>query len=209
MGYDLYNEKGEDFRWNMDTWGKVLQLAERYGWTAQGTQSAQLYEADGSPVYSDEILNSWDGGYCSNDLQTVTAEDSAALADALERALPDIPDMRTAPDAVCYVDETVTSERLEQIRLDHEAMRTKFQGIEFGEHEAKIRKMLGVLMDSTPVTVLRFKDFTMGKEPPTVLIVEEGDDYTPSPIDMFSGERMKAKLAEFIAFCRVGSFSIH
>jgi hypothetical protein len=33
----------------------------------------------------------WDGGYFTNDDQRVTTEDAAALADALERALPDVP----------------------------------------------------------------------------------------------------------------------
>jgi hypothetical protein len=33
----------------------------------------------------------WDGNYDTNDGQRVTAEDAAALADALEQALPDVP----------------------------------------------------------------------------------------------------------------------
>src|SRR5262249_52232156 len=47
-----------------------------------------LFPRSGDPVL---------GGYFVNDGQRVTAEDARALADALERALPDIPDHDAMP----------------------------------------------------------------------------------------------------------------
>jgi hypothetical protein len=47
------------------------------------------YDAENFPMLDP---SQWDGGYCSNDGQIVTAQDAATFADALERALPDIPD---------------------------------------------------------------------------------------------------------------------
>jgi len=81
MGYDLKGDGGR-FRWNVTSWPLLLELAQQYGWEPQGTT---LHDDEG--VIEDE----WAGGYCSNDGQQVSAADAAALADALERALPDIP----------------------------------------------------------------------------------------------------------------------
>ena len=77
MGMDL-DGKGGDFRFNIYGWRAVLALAEMNGWEPAGT------------VLEQEL--GWSGGYDTNDGQTVTAEDAARLADALERALPDLPD---------------------------------------------------------------------------------------------------------------------
>src|SRR5439155_9949269 len=61
-------------------WPKLLRLAQAYGWRPRGTTLPE--DSDGS----------WDRNYTSNDGQVVSSEDAAALADALEAALPHIPD---------------------------------------------------------------------------------------------------------------------
>lgn len=91
MGYDLTNDKGNDFRFNIHGWRPLLQIAEMHGWEPMGTT------LDNDPE--------WDGSYYSNDGQYVTPEDSRALANALRSALDDIPDIRTAPDVITHVPE--------------------------------------------------------------------------------------------------------
>lgn len=84
MGMDL-SGRGGDFWWKFFDWPKLLYVAIHYGWEPAGTIA---------PIdrHSDEPILDWDGGYFSNDFQTVTADDAWQLADALERALADIPD---------------------------------------------------------------------------------------------------------------------
>jgi hypothetical protein len=77
MGMDLVG-KGGDFRFNIFGWRAVLALAQMNGWKPAGT----VLEGEAG----------WAGGYDTNDGQTVTSEDAAQLADAVEQALPDIPD---------------------------------------------------------------------------------------------------------------------
>lgn len=91
MGMDLSGPGGE-FWWDFFRWHKLLRIALRHGWEPAGTllplvETVEFPEED------------WDGGYVSNDHQLVTAEDAAALADALERALPTISDTNTLTDA--------------------------------------------------------------------------------------------------------------
>ena len=100
MGYDLFSihpsgqalegenayKIGDEARFGIDIWPVVLKLAQSYGWKPEGTQG---------PDYDDPNLkmsDDWDGNYLTNDGQIVTDDDAAALADALESALPDIPD---------------------------------------------------------------------------------------------------------------------
>ena len=83
MGMDLVNEF-RDFHFSLYGWENVLALAEMYGWRPAGTLPPQP-EAVGEPA------GAWNGNYFLNDGQTVTAEDAGNLADALERALADIP----------------------------------------------------------------------------------------------------------------------
>jgi hypothetical protein len=80
-------EIGDYARFNIDAWPMLLRMARSYGWKPAGTQPG--------PDYADHNLKptvEWDGTYLTNDGQVVMAEDAAALADAIERALPDIPD---------------------------------------------------------------------------------------------------------------------
>jgi hypothetical protein len=80
----------------------LLDLAHEYGWEPAGTEPPQWIATnpDGSidhemtAMYSRSKEN-WDGSYFSNDGQYVTDEEAASIADALERALDDIPDEET------------------------------------------------------------------------------------------------------------------
>lgn len=78
MGMDLINVEGDNFRWSLIWWAGLLNLAEYYGWKRMGT------------VIPDDL--NWDGSYMMNDGQIVTTADAAGLANALERALPDVPE---------------------------------------------------------------------------------------------------------------------
>lgn len=61
-------------------WPKLLRLAQAHGWQPRGTTLPG--DADGQ----------WDRNYTTNDGQEVTADDAAALADALEKALSKVPE---------------------------------------------------------------------------------------------------------------------
>jgi hypothetical protein len=65
----------------------VLTLAALYGWTPAGTQAPDDDSALGMHGTPD-----WDGSYFPGVGQHVTDADALALAEALERALPDLPD---------------------------------------------------------------------------------------------------------------------
>jgi hypothetical protein len=83
MGMDLKG-KDSDFAFNLFAWGNTLRLACMYGWEPAGTRAPRKWGRKGKRP-------PWEGGYDTNDGQRVTDEDAAALADALERALPDVP----------------------------------------------------------------------------------------------------------------------
>jgi hypothetical protein len=57
MGYDLTNDEGDYFRFNISGWSPMLALAEKYGWKPGKT----LHERD----------KRWNGTYYSNDGQRV------------------------------------------------------------------------------------------------------------------------------------------
>ena len=76
MGMDLRGPY-RCFRLSAPAWGDALELALLAGWEPAGT------ELPANPR--------WSGIYNSNDYQTVTAADARALADALDRIMPDIP----------------------------------------------------------------------------------------------------------------------
>jgi hypothetical protein len=79
MPMDLSNGTSE-FGCAQWLWPKLLRLARVHGWRPRGT------------TLPDDPGGTWDGNYTSNDGQVVGAEDAAALADALEAALPHVPD---------------------------------------------------------------------------------------------------------------------
>ncbi len=83
MGMDLTGAGGH-FHFTITEWDLILQLAEAYGWEPEGTKLP-------GPGH-DTPDQSWSGTYFTNSYQLVTREDAAALAEALERSLPDLPD---------------------------------------------------------------------------------------------------------------------
>lgn len=78
MGMDLTSDSGAEFRFTGTAWNFCLRLAESYGWRGAGTCPPQGVSVD-----------DWSGTYDSNEGQHVSADDSAALADALDKALSD------------------------------------------------------------------------------------------------------------------------
>ena len=69
---------GGDIWASVFEWGQLLRLAQSYGWVPAGT-------------VLDEPNVGWNGGYQTNDWQRVTVDDARNLADALSRALHDLP----------------------------------------------------------------------------------------------------------------------
>lgn len=79
MGYDLSNDRGEEFRFSPSGWSLALEIAERAGWKPEGTLPPANRPAD----------HDWSGDYFSNEGQRVSPSDAAALIRALELALSD------------------------------------------------------------------------------------------------------------------------
>jgi hypothetical protein len=158
MGMDLSGAGGY-FRFSITSWGHVLQLAHDHGWEPAGTEPPMItvYEPDGTVDEEGTRLHreaeeDWDGGYFWNSYQSVIDEDAANIADALERALDDVPDQPTV-------------------------------GMEAA---SRTHDLPGV-----------------GK---IAVVGSEQSEYL-TPLDWFSGEG-KQQIREFIAYCRVGGFSI-
>jgi hypothetical protein len=84
---DLIGAGGRHAKWTNQAWRRFLSLAFQYGWEPAGTEAPDLPE----DLQTSVDVKEWAGGYFSNDYQWVTDQDAANLADALERALPDIP----------------------------------------------------------------------------------------------------------------------
>jgi hypothetical protein len=84
---DVYGQCG-GFPFSERSWQLLLGLASRYGWQPAGTLAPD-------PDYFDDYLGNpinWPGHYIPAEGQVMTADDAHRLADALERALPDLPD---------------------------------------------------------------------------------------------------------------------
>jgi hypothetical protein len=90
MGMDLRGAGGY-FGCNSRGWGDILRLAHLHGWIPVGTLAPLMNE--GGPWDGP-----WGGRYCHTEGQRVTDDDALALADALERALPDLPDENLLAD---------------------------------------------------------------------------------------------------------------
>ena len=73
------------------------------GWNPAGTTPRDFDWYDGTD---------WSEQYCAIEYQTVSSADAAAIADALERALPDIPDHDCEPrvwgDSTGYHEKNAT-----------------------------------------------------------------------------------------------------
>lgn len=76
MTYDLLSDKAGHFKLNKYAWPKLLKLAQMYGWKPKGTK----------------LYRGWNGSYFGNDGQFVERKDARNLAQALAKALDDIPD---------------------------------------------------------------------------------------------------------------------
>jgi hypothetical protein len=157
MGMDL-SGRGGSFRFNNTNWRHVLLLAHRYGWVPAGTEPPNFTVLAPNGTVDEGMTEQfchsngdWDGTYFTNDCQWVTDEDAANIAQALERALEDIPDEDT-------VDVLAESQSFD------------LGGIEVSGIDTELEKHL-------------------------------------TPLDWFSGE-YKQMVRDFIAYCRVGGFSI-
>lgn len=95
-GPSILNERGE-FSIDEPVWRAWLTLALLHGWEPAGTVIDPAgYELDASERWSWEEVGN-DGGYGPPYIgQIMTRPDVLALAAALERALPDIPDVPEA-----------------------------------------------------------------------------------------------------------------
>src|SRR5262245_33218019 len=73
-------------RFSREFVSKALELARAYGWQTLGTRLITRPDA--------RYLNTlWNGTYLTNDGQTVLTEDALNLAEALQCALDDIPEV--------------------------------------------------------------------------------------------------------------------
>ena len=85
MSYDLISRSTVLCRtFSRQFWSKALELAGSHGWKPIGTRPP-------SQVDFYQLGAEWDGGYFTNDGQTVKREDALSLAAALERSLDVIP----------------------------------------------------------------------------------------------------------------------
>jgi hypothetical protein len=88
MTYDLLHRPTQISRtFSKQFWAKALELAESYGWEPMGTCPPPDLDLD-------ELNAEWHGGYLTNDGQIVKRVNAFWLADAIEKALVDIPDTR-------------------------------------------------------------------------------------------------------------------
>src|SRR5215510_12845204 len=96
-GITLWGGCGE-FAIPATIWLSILSVATRYGWTPTGAKApeeewalAEGWSPADSEAPPEERLPDWDGRYYPDYMQEITESDARALAEALERALPDIP----------------------------------------------------------------------------------------------------------------------
>jgi hypothetical protein len=86
MGVDLSGAQG-GLHLNIAGWSMCLVRAREHGWEPAGTKAPVSYNEDGTICTEMTCApDEWDGGYGSNDHQTVTAEDARNLSEALAKA---------------------------------------------------------------------------------------------------------------------------
>ncbi|MBS0010580.1 MAG: hypothetical protein U5L72_10400 [Bacteroidales bacterium] len=90
MGYDLHCRTA-DFRFGICDFPKVLKLALCFDWIPKGTIE-----------WDDEKNCEKVGGYLYNEYQYVTPEDAFELAEALERALEQLPELNSTGEPMRY-----------------------------------------------------------------------------------------------------------
>lgn len=175
MGMDLRSETGDDYRFGGIAWVKVLTLAETYGWQPAGTLAyIPTDKTDTADVEETYLVNNG---------RIVTAEDAANLAEALEKALDDIPDPDEYPAPTLPPDDA--RQHLRELGMLGDL--SKIRLITPDEGGA-----------SDPVSI--FASFAGGG-----VLLTPDDRLTP--LEFFAGED-KGKVVGFIEFCRLGAFQI-
>ena len=130
MGYDLTNiETGAEFRVQFVAWHKALALGRLYGWVPAGTrprpeygnlvpdpdderEHPTLYATDRAAFAADWPTLPLEDQYVVNERQRVTTEDATAWAEALTRALPDIPDHADPAEKVVTIGDVTDPEQV-------------------------------------------------------------------------------------------------
>lgn len=201
MGYDLTNEQGNYYRFNISGWSPVLSLGRKYGWEPAGTviYSTRSRRKIGERPKA-KIDKTWSGTYFSNDGQTVTRQDALNLANALSNALDHLSNKDLEPKLVAFGDDVSKYKN-----ADRKILRQAISG----EDKDK------------PVTVKKYGynkgEWFPGKDenPPDVLVVSN-DKYMEyrtlidvNPETSWGGEEAKRYLIGFINFCKEGSFNIY
>ena len=106
-GYIVRLENLDGFRFSINVFPMVLDLAEVNGWEPEGTSQPPWWN---DPEMSGKNQGEWEGRYLSNEGQSVSETDALKLADALEKSLDDIPDHDDLPDKLIRLkpgDDTV------------------------------------------------------------------------------------------------------
>jgi len=83
MSIDLVRQP-EYLSFTVYVWAEIMKFARLYGWEPAETLPPE--DAD------EEERANWTGSYMHNSGQSVRPTDALALAEALERGLPDLPD---------------------------------------------------------------------------------------------------------------------
>lgn len=193
-------------------WESYLNLALKTGWQPSGTLAPLFLELleDGTGVALP--AEDWEGGYLSNNLQTVSDQDAAAMAEALERWLAQAPltpleeverylawraptwdgVVVKLPSAVAR-QLTCTDQRIEAIERE---LSFPIGGLPV--HGVRRRGLEGqreMLREERKALIGRY-------DPDRVLFEEWIDALTED-------ERELLELRAFIIFLREGSFSLH
>ena len=191
MGYDLSNlDTGDDYRFNIHGWGPILSLAEKYGWQPAGT----VLPGD----------KDWEGSYYSNDGQIVQYQDAQNIAKALEKALPNLSDVRKMPNMVSY------RHNMPKLGDDNEYQAVR-RNLDIPEYIA-----------NSDISIVKYGhgegEWYPGKDAPApyVLVVLKDDsealykDEEENPVENeWAGESRIQRVVGFIEFCRKGAFRIY
>lgn len=184
MGYDLYSKNDEHYRFNISSWSALLDLAERQGWEPMGTILYEYeYDDEDNRINSGVLDVEWEGTYYSNDGQIVVVDDALNLANALENALDDIPDVEVYPDQFILCGGNVEN------YMQQERARS---------------------VGKTVVTYQEWKSGLLTQVPDIVVCTDINEFYGRNDdlYGVFSGKQSKDYIRGFIAFCRTGEFRI-
>jgi hypothetical protein len=102
MGCDLTNSTGASHPWKTLAWWSLLNLARYFRWKPSGTLPPNDHP-DPAP---------WDGNYFHNAGQHVTADDAAALANALETLFHSPTREQTAQAVARRMDQVLQDQRI-------------------------------------------------------------------------------------------------